>query len=56
MAKTSYTWNLSSQFYQLKIFCNQVRTVGVPSTSQILKGDCQKLSFSILTIVHFLIF
>ena len=30
--------------------------VGVPATSQILTADCQKLSFSILRKVPFLIF
>ena len=33
-----------------------VRTLGVPATSRILTGDCQKLSFSILRKVPVLIF
>ena len=33
-----------------------IRAVGVPATSHILTGDSQKLSFSTLTKVPFLIF
>ena len=33
-----------------------VNAIGVPATSQILTGDSQKLSFSTLTKVPFLIF
>ena len=46
----------SSIFPKTYLDIGKVGTVGVPTTSWILTGDCQMLSFSTLTKVPFLIF
>ena len=42
--------------HKIKYISTCVPTLGVPATSRILMGDCQKFSFSILRKVPFLIF